>query len=994
MDFRILGRLEVLDEGRPIALGGAQPRALLALLLLHANQTLSTDRLIDELWDEHPPVTATKALQVHVSRLRKALVAGNCPGGVLVTREHGYELRVDPESLDAARFERLLQEGRGQLAASRPEHALAALEEALSLWRGAPLDEFAYRSFAQAEIARLEELQITALEQLGEAKLALGRHTELGAQLEALIREHPYREALHAQLMLALYRSDRQADALQAFQNARRTLVEELGIEPGERLRELERAILAHDAALIGPAPPQPPPTPQPRDRLPAAATRTIGRDGELRAVASLLKAGARLVTLTGPGGVGKTRLALEVASALESELPDGAWFVSLASTSSADRVTSAIGKALRVAPLQAEPVDTAIERFLTAKRGLLVLDNFEHVLAAASLVADLLAASPALMVLATSREPLHLRGEHQYAVDPLQLPADGDPAAVERAAAGTLFVERARSHDRHFELTPDNAGSIGEICRRLDGLPLAIELAAARTALLGPDGLNARLGQALNVLGTGPLDAPDRQRTLRATIDWSYRLLEASEADVFARFAVFAGGATIESAQAVTGAGLDVLEALVDKQLLRRHGSGADTRLHMLETVREYALERLDASKHAAETHGSHARHYLALAEGAEPELFTHGEAEWLARLDAEIDNLRAAFEWSLHHEPALALRLAGLLERYWDIRSAENEGLAWLDAAFDAVGDEVPIADRARARRAQVRLSQGSVYDWQGSRQHVKEGAEEALALSRETSDLTAVADALLALAALEGAATLPHPGYELADEALGLARQAGDDRLVALALMQRALAVPPGQGAQVEQAVAALSETCSPRLLAFFYSDIAYSWIKQGQPDSARPFVKRALTITRELGDPAAAAVAYGNAGMEALLSGDLERAQAAFDQQLLLSRERGFWVAAEGLAGLAAIATRRGELGHAAELLGAATAVGPWDGDADVGAWLEQDFFGPARRRHGSRLWEETVATGAQLSFEDAIALGIPPAERIAKSPSSTGSNACS
>jgi tetratricopeptide (TPR) repeat protein len=333
------------------------------------------------------------------------------------------------------------------------------------------------------------------------------------------------------------------------------------------------------------------------------------------------------------------------------------------------------------------------------------------------------------------------------------------------------------------------------------------------------------------------------------------------------------------------------------------------------------------------------------------------------------------------------LALRLAGLLERYWDIRSAEKEGSEWLDAAINAAGDEAPLADRARAHRAQARLSQGAVYDWQGVRVQAKERAEKALALSRQTNDPAAVADALLALAALEGAATLPHTRrYELADEALGLARQASDDRLVALALMERALAVLPGQGAELEQAVAAVNETCSPRLLAFFYSDLAYSWIKQGEPGFARPLIERALAITRELADPAPAAVAYGNAGMEALLSGDLERAQDAFDQQLLLSREHGLWVAAEGLAGLAAIATRRGELGRAAELLGAATAVGPWDGDADVGAWLEREFFGPARRRYGNELWDETVTTGAQLSFEDAVNLAIRPAEPAAKSPS--------
>jgi DNA-binding SARP family transcriptional activator len=307
MDFRILGPLEVLDEGRAVALGGSKQRALLALLLLHANQTLSADRLIDELWGEHPPATAAKTLQAHVSRLRKALAADD---EAVVTRAHGYELKLDPGCLDADRFERLVGEGRGALATGRPERALATLREALALWRGPPLGDLAYEPFAQREIARLDDLRIAALEQLMEAKLALGRHGELVGQLETLIGEHPYRERLRAQLMLALYRSDRQADALQAYQDARSTLVEQLGIEPGERLRRLERAMLAQDPALHLEAPEQP--------RAVETADGTfVGRERELAELAGGLDdafAGrGRLFLLAGEPGIGKSRLANEL---------------------------------------------------------------------------------------------------------------------------------------------------------------------------------------------------------------------------------------------------------------------------------------------------------------------------------------------------------------------------------------------------------------------------------------------------------------------------------------------------------------------------------------------------------------------------------------------------------------------------------------------------------------------------------------------------------
>ena len=258
MEFRILGPLEVLDEGRRLALGGRKPRALLALLLLHRGETLGTERLIDELWGERPPATAAKSLRVHVSRLRGALSAGSGERSdeLVVTRGHGYQLMLDPEHLDAQRFERLVAEGRRELAVGRPERAVVALEEGLSLWRGRPLDDLAYEPFAQQAIARLDDMRVAATEELVEARLALGRHADVLAELEPLIAEHPYRERLRAQLMLALYRCDRQADALQAYQDARRALVEELGIEPGERLRELERAILAQDPALAAPAAP------------------------------------------------------------------------------------------------------------------------------------------------------------------------------------------------------------------------------------------------------------------------------------------------------------------------------------------------------------------------------------------------------------------------------------------------------------------------------------------------------------------------------------------------------------------------------------------------------------------------------------------------------------------------------------------------------------------------------------------------------------------
>jgi predicted ATPase len=717
-----------------------------------------------------------------------------------------------------------------------------------------------------------------------------------------------------------------------------------------------------------------------PTVRLPASLTRTIGREADRAAIAELLpRDETRLVTLTGAGGVGKTRLALEVARLLEAAYRDGAWFVSLAATASADHVASAIAQAVGVTPLEGESPKSAVERFLAPKHGLLVLDNFEHVLPAAPLISDLLAAAPALDVIATSREVLRLQAEQHYAVAPLELPAEADPGAVAQAAAGALFVERARSHDRGFELTDGNAAAVAEICRRLDGLPLAIELAAARTTLLDVHELNARLAPVLDALGSGLRDAPARQRTLRATIDWSHRLLNAREAEAFGRFAAFAGGATTDAAQAVTGTDLDGLQGLVDKQLLRRrHGSSPEARLLMLETVREYASEQLASDPDAAQVRERHCRHYLALAERAEPELFTRGEAVWLPRLDIEVDNFRAALDWSLRHgHPAQGLRLAGVLTMFWDCTNRSAEGLEWIEAALAAVGDDFPARDRARALRGQVRLllEQGVAYGPEGPLNEARTKAVEALALSREVAEPAGIADALLAMGNLHMAETLPQQRRRAAaEEALTWAREAGDDRLVALALLERASAIPlEDDRGELEQAATALRKLGGARPLLALCTNASYGAIKAGRADAAGPFLAQAVPLARELRDPIFLTVTWGNVGLAALFTEDLDRALSAFEEEVRLCREHVLThLAAEGLGGLAAIATRRGDPERAARLLGAATAIGAV-GDADVEPQLEEQFFGPARLR--TRHWSEAYAAGAEMGFEEAIAFAL-------------------
>jgi predicted ATPase/DNA-binding SARP family transcriptional activator len=724
MEFGILGPLEVRDTSGPVRVPGAKERALLADLLVNAGRVVSADRLVEDLWGQDPPGNPANTLQGRVSALRRAL--GPAGSGLVVTRPPGYALEAGAEAVDAARFERLVA-GAEAAAPAEPPRAVRLLEEALGLWRGPALAEFADQPWAQAEAARLEELRLAATEALVELRLAAGGPAGLVGELEALVAANPTRERPRGQLMVALYRSGRQADALRVYTETRATLAEELGIDPSPELQRLHHQILVQDPALEAAAPDRG----QGRHNLPERLTSLIGRDEELRELGKLVEQ-HRLVTVLGPGGAGKTSVAVELARQLAPGVSDGVWLVELAGLADpallAEVVVAALGLVEEAGGDAPTPAPERLAGFVADKALLLVLDNCEHLVGAcAELAQRLLAAGEAVKVLATSREVLGVPGEVVWPVPPLAVPeapepevvpapggavpgqgpagAADAPEALARYDAVRLFCERAAAANPGFVLDAASAPAVAELCRRLDGLPLAIELAAARVRFLPPAEIAARLGDRFGLLAGGGRTVAARQRTLRATVDWSWELLEEREQALFRRLAVFSGGWTVAAAEAVcAGDGLaagEVLEglfALVDRSLVVAAG-GDPARFRMLETLRAYGAERLAEAGEAGTVAARHGAWFLDLAEEAASH---HSGRRWLRRLDADYDNLRAVLDRAVAgRDLDTALRLAGALGWFW-WTNYTMEGRRRLAAVLALAAGEPPTLALARALQA----------------------------------------------------------------------------------------------------------------------------------------------------------------------------------------------------------------------------------------------------------------------------------------------------
>jgi predicted ATPase/DNA-binding SARP family transcriptional activator len=710
-------------------------RALLAALLLRANRPVSADELIATLWGEDPPPAAVPSLHAHVSRLRRDL------GGDLVRRDAGgYVIDVGVDELDATRFEALLAEGRAALADGRFAGAAAALGAGLGLWSGPPLADVSDGPALAAEARRLTEARQEAEELLAEAELELGRHAEMVGALERQVAAEPHRERRWSLLMLALYRSGRQADALAAYHRLRQVLDDELGVDPSAELQALELSILRQDPPLDGPAArPR-----RPALRLPSPPNELIGREEQAREVEGLVRA-RRLVTLVGPGGVGKTRLAVEVAHRLTGEFPAGVIFVDVSAVRDPELVLSTVGQETGGG---GRPWEAILDR-----RMLLVLDNLEQVLDAAPQVAQLHERCVGLHLLATSRAPLRISGEQQYEV----------PALPEDDAA-RLFEERARETVAAWR--PDPAVATAAV-GRLDGLPLAIELTAARVKVLTSDALVS--GQILEITARGRRDAPARHRTLRDTIAWSYSLLEAELKRAFRALSVFAGGFDADAADAVAGAGLDALSELVDHSLVRR----AEDRLAMLETIREFAAEEAEGCGEADDLARRHLEHFAARMRDVRRAMARSDDFDiWMAVCSAERDNLRVAFDHALlARDVSAAHDLCTATWTYWLVVGAMEEGERWAQSYLDLLPSGA-VRDRVNAM-----LLLAEYPRWSGAHGRAIQLRREALVLARQTDDSELTATLLDDMASSLGAIGRLEEAQAAVDEALELRQQRPD-------------------------------------------------------------------------------------------------------------------------------------------------------------------------------------------------------------------------
>jgi predicted ATPase/DNA-binding SARP family transcriptional activator/tetratricopeptide (TPR) repeat protein len=1050
VEFRILGSVEAAEGGLVKDLGGLRERTLLARLLLSAGQVVSAERLAEDLWAGQPPAQCMATLRVYISRLRRALGGGSA---AVATAAPGYRITLGESELDADRFARLVATAREDLAKGRPEAAASGLREALALWRGPALSDVADFAFAQADVARLEEARLAAVEDRVEADLACGRHASLVSELDGLVAAHPLRERLCGQRMLALYRCGRQADALQGYQDVRGRLDDELGIEPNPVLQRMQQAILRQQPELDWrPAEGQAgaeEPAEDPREArgaddrarparavpgwLPAETTSFIGRESELATISELLGL-SRLLTLTGPSGSGKTRLAIRAAALGSGRHPDGVWLVELAPVTGAHLVTAVVASALGLRDEPDRPLADTIAAHLRDSQALLIIDNCEHVLdAAADLISVLLRHCPRLQILATSQSRLNVTGEAAWPVPPLTvpLPAEEDPLALAGAESVRLLCDRAGLARPGFSLDAGNAAAVREICRRLDGIPLALELAAARLNALTPRQLEARLDDRFRLLSGGSRTGLPRHRTLQAAIEWSHDLLSEAEQVAFRRLAVFAGGGTLEAAEIVLPDGklpadaiFEAVTALVDRSLLTTEERCGSMRYGMLESVHQFARGQL---ARAGELEDLSRRHLGWLAGYAgQADLDGPDQGAWLDLFETEVENVRAGLEWGLAQpdsEPALTL--AGSLAPFWMVRGHAGLGRRWLDSALAAAGPQASPRLRAIAldgagqlayvqsdHQAQLGYQQESLAIWRslgddvstasclgdlGAAAHIRGEYPAAQAMYAEALDLARRAGASNVMARCLsglGRLALHTDNQEQATayytESMARFREAGDLRRATLILGNLGV-VAFNEGdfdlaaSRLEEHLANARRLGDRKLIGGALTNLGTVWHNTGDAGRAEQAHAEALALAEQVGDRRLACVALTNLGLVGVARKDYPAARSCFARSLELAQAVGERRSiAESLEELAGVDAAAGLMERAAVLFGASQGVREAIGSPILGPDLArfEKAVGEVRLALGETRFTEAERRGRAMSEAEAVALarGDTPDQR--------------
>ena len=979
LTLALLGPAHIACGSAPLSFGYEKVRALLVFLAVERDRAHRRAMLADMLWPDKDEASARHSLSQALFRLRQALAGDLGASLLLVTRD---TVRLNPGAqiwLDVAEFHHL---SGGAVADARQ------LQRAIALYRGEFLegsligDSAAFEEWALLTREHLHRQACDVLRQLAET--GDGAWADREAYARRWVAFDPLCEEAHRRLMRALAESGQRAAALAQFEHCRHILEAELAIEPEPATVALRDELRQFPA----PAPPALLTVPA-RAALPVPSTRFINRARELADIGSLLvEPATRLLTITGPGGVGKTRLALHVAAASAPAFEHGVCFVSLAPVREPGEALAAIALSLGIQQYNARSLGELVRSALAPQRLLLLLDNCEHLLPAlATTVAELLATAPRVVVLATSRVTLHLSHERRFPLAPLGLEPDAHalPEPAELPPAMTLFVERARAARPSVEL---DYAAIGAICRRLDGLPLAIELAATRIRLLTPRALLERMEQRLPLLSGGPRDAPERQQTLYATIAWSYELLDAAQQALFRRLAVFAGGWTVAATEAVCADTLyateviDGLATLLDASLIYEEAGVDEPRCAMLETIREYALAQLENAGELHRTQELHARHLAALAAQAAAELNSPAQGVWLKRIDAELDNLRAALRWCDGRAVGLGLRLASDLGRYWDIRGYRREGYAWLEMllASAPVPDAPPPTDGERAAGLMIA---GMLAHFLRDSDAAKERLRESLALYQQLGDWPVAGRVLNIL----GNTALYQGTYVEAEhlyrKSLALRRAIKHTVGIASTVTNLAL-VYQYQGdlsrarSYYEESRALYRQLGDRAAEAFVLNQIARILLRQGEPRQARQLHEACHATAVEIG--------YQTVLWQALTGlGDVQRAEGYNGAATLLYRQ-SLSVAAElhdlaaachDLCCFAALACAEGYAERAASLLAAAETLsrtghlGQGMGDPDA---FERHVRW-ARAALDPAAFRTAWARGQAFSLEQAVALAL-------------------